>query len=332
MSGFGIAGNSASFAQQLFAKIAISLSIGRFDKLPIEVKMKFLCLHGAFGNENIFQAQLAPFVAKTSASGQISFKWITGRHEAIPPANFSDYFGRGPLYRFIPFDGIEALDDILHKLDEFPQGETAEDTIRQLVQSNYGSQYSTEGVRGAIEYIMDVVRDDPEIEGILGFSEGAVAAASAILEEKRLWEEEGVPRQLKCGIFFAGWPPLSLKGGECNVMLADESEDAIDIPTCHVVGCDDPYIDGAMSLYSMCDQDSAELFDHGSGHFVPRDPQTLSELAEVITALVERAEARFASHNDSESMSESTRSLDDLSQGSEHCSSNTSIVLSDCED
>lgn len=49
-------------------------------------------------------------------------------------------------------------------------------------------------------------------------------------------------------------------------MLADESGEVIDIPTCHIVGCDDPYIDGAMALYSMCDQDSAELFDHGSGH------------------------------------------------------------------
>jgi len=109
------------------------------------------------------------------------------------------------LYRFIPFDGIEALDDILNKLDEFPQGETAEDTIRQLIHSDYGSQYSLEGVRGSIEYILDAVRADPEIEGILGFSEGAVAAASAILEEKRLWEEEGIPRQLKVSNIVCGY-------------------------------------------------------------------------------------------------------------------------------
>lgn len=148
--------------------------------------MKFLCLHGAFGNASVcnpvhlpphhmrtwlivlwqnFQAQLGPFVSKAKEAGdQISFKWISGRHEAIPPAGFSDYFGRGPLYRFIPFDGIAALDDVLHKLDEFPQGETAEDTIRQLIQSDYGSQYTLDGVRTSIEYILDAVREDPEIE------------------------------------------------------------------------------------------------------------------------------------------------------------------------
>ncbi|KAG6286301.1 hypothetical protein E4U46_005041 [Claviceps purpurea] len=294
--------------------------------------MKFLCLHGAFGNASNFQAQLGPFVKATSKSGQISFKWISGRHEAIPPAGFSDYFGRGTLYCFIPFDGIEALDDVLHKLDEFPQGATAEDTIRQLIQSDYGSQYTLDGVRNSIEYILDAVRKDPEIEGILGFSEGATAAASAILEEKRLWEEEGVPRQLKCGIFFAGWPPLSLKGGQCNVILADESEDAIDIPTCHVVGSDDPYIDGAMSLHSMCDQDSAVLFDHGSGHFVPREPNTLAELSNTITAMMEQAEASFSSHNsDSESISDHRNSISNLSMLSDDSSSATSVESETCD-
>ncbi|GAB0143746.1 hypothetical protein EsHS_00004252 [Epichloe bromicola] len=309
--------------------------------------MKFLCLHGAYGNASNFQVQLGPFAAKTSESGQISFKWISGRHEAIPPPGYDEYFGRGPLYRFIPFDGFQAREDILNKLSEFPQGATPEDTMRQLCQPGDMIKYDAEGVRAAILDILKVVRDDPEIEGILGFSEGAVAASSVIVEEKRQWEEEGIPRQLKCGVFLGGWPPLSLEGGRCNVMLADECGEVVDIPTCHIVGCDDPYIDGAMALYSMCDQDSAELFDHGSGHFVPREPQTLSELSEVIKDMVEKAESHFMSHIDSESMSESTKSLDDFSQDSEDSSANTSldefsqcseksssrssVVFSDCE-
>ncbi|KAG5971871.1 hypothetical protein E4U55_001047 [Claviceps digitariae] len=293
--------------------------------------MKFLCLHGAFGNETNFQVQMGPFMKKASASGKVSFKFISGQHDAVPPAGFADYFGRGPLYRFIPFDGIEALDDILHKLDEFPQGETAEDTMRQLLQSDFGSQYSLDGVRPSIEYILDAVRADPEIEGILGFSEGAIAAASAIVEEKRLWEEKGIPRQLKCGIFFAGWPPVSLKDGKCNVMLADECQDAIDVPTCHIVGCEDPYIDGAMALFSMCDQDSADLFDHGNGHFIPREAQTLTELSENISALVEKAEASFISRRDSASSSDSEASLDDFSHESGTCSSRSSVSAPDSD-
>lgn len=67
---------------------------------------------------------------------------------------------------------------------------------------------------------------------------------------------------------------------EC--ILADECEDVIDVPTCHIIGCNDPYIHGAMALFSVCDDDTATLFDHGKGHTVPRDAKTIQELAEVI--------------------------------------------------
>ena len=64
---------------------------------------------------------------------------------------------------------------------------------------------------------------------------------------------------------------------EC--LLADECDNIIDVPTCHVVGCNDPYIHGAMALFSMCDEDLATLFDHGKGHTIPRDNRTIQELA-----------------------------------------------------
>jgi hypothetical protein len=64
-----------------------------------------------------------------------------------------------------------------------------------------------------------------------------------------------------------------------HCLLADECENIIDVPTCHIVGCNDPYIHGAMALFSMCDEDTATLFDHGKGHTIPRDAKTLAELA-----------------------------------------------------
>jgi Serine hydrolase (FSH1). len=70
---------------------------------------------------------------------------------------------------------------------------------------------------------------------------------------------------------------------EC--VLADECEDVIDVPSCHIIGCNDPYIHGAMALFSVCDEDTAVMFDHGKGHTVPRDAQTIRELADVISGL-----------------------------------------------
>lgn len=71
-------------------------------------------------------------------------------------------------------------------------------------------------------------------------------------------------------------------GDTVKPCLADECEDFIDIPTCHIVGCKDPYIHGAMALYDMCDPDSAELFDHGKGHTLPRDERTIGELTSTL--------------------------------------------------
>ena len=76
-----------------------------------------------------------------------------------------------------------------------------------------------------------------------------------------------------------------------NVLLADECDVVLDVPTCHIVGCKDPYIDGAMALYSMCDEDTAVLFDHGQGHTVPRDRRTVEELTAVIRNTVGKAES-----------------------------------------
>lgn len=84
---------------------------------------------------------------------------------------------------------------------------------------------------------------------------------------------------------------MAVKGDKIQCLLADECEDVIDIPTCHIVGCNDPYIHGAMALYTMCDEDTAILFDHGKGHTIPRDPRTISELSSAIETTLKKPEA-----------------------------------------
>ena len=62
--------------------------------------------------------------------------------------------------------------------------------------------------------------------------------------------------------------------------MTDSTDVRIDIPTFHVVGSSDPFIHGGITLYSMCDENTSTLFDHGKGHTVPRDGRTVAELAE----------------------------------------------------
>ncbi|KAJ6789135.1 hypothetical protein PWT90_01527 [Aphanocladium album] len=62
-------------------------------------------------------------------------------------------------------------------------------------------------------------------------------------------------------------------------------------PDIDAEGSADPYLYGAMSLYAVCDEDNATLFDHGKGHTVPRDQQTIHELVESILSTVAKASA-----------------------------------------
>lgn len=119
-------------------------------------------------------------------------------------------------------------------------------------------------------------------QGLIGYSEGSMIAASLIIEEQRRRKEHGTRRRIERAIFFAGWPPMAVVDGQASLVLADSSDAMIDIPTFHVIGCNDPYLNGSMSLYTTCDEDLAEMFDHGQGHTVPRDPRTMKELVTVL--------------------------------------------------
>lgn len=129
-------------------------------------------------------------------------------------------------------------------------------------------------------------------------------AASYIYHEQRRFEREGIPRKLKCAILFTGWPVVGDNGWP---VFADQTEERIDIPSVHVVGANgesaacavatavnadrraDPFLHGALTMYNMCDEEKALLFDTGKGHTLPRDGAVLPELAEAIRNMVKMA-------------------------------------------
>jgi hypothetical protein len=140
-----------------------------------------------------------------------------------------------------------------------------------------------DSVRTALNSLYKTMEEHGPFDGLCAYSEGTVVAGTLIMDEARRQQEEGRPRQIKRAVFFAGWPPLNLESN--NMVLADNCEDLIDLPTLHCVGADDPYLQGAMALFNVCDQDEAILFDHGKGHTIPRDAQTLKELGDGVRNL-----------------------------------------------
>lgn len=84
-----------------------------------------------------------------------------------------------------------------------------------------------------MQYLYDTLEKNPDIGGIIGYSEGASIAATFILDEQRRFEETGRERRIKCAMFITGWPPIDPRKG---IVLADQDDDLIDVPTLHVVG------------------------------------------------------------------------------------------------
>ncbi len=86
---------------------------------------------------------------------------LKGRTRQSPPPGFEDYFGAGPLYRFIEYDGIQAF-DILEKIRDFPEGKTAEDTMRLLMGEEPAE--TVHSITNALQGLIDIIDEDPEIE------------------------------------------------------------------------------------------------------------------------------------------------------------------------
>lgn len=108
-----------------------------------------------------FKVQLHPFLNAVEQNG-VEFKWINGGHSVVPPAGFEDFFGLAPHFRFIDFDGISEMDDMLSKIREMPQESTPEETIRKLI-GNLQS-FSGHAVKSALDRLFDILEEDPDID------------------------------------------------------------------------------------------------------------------------------------------------------------------------
>jgi hypothetical protein len=117
----------------------------------------------------------------------------------------------------------------LNRIRELPPGQNPEDVMRALVKK--GGSWNNR--QGALDYLYAVLDRFPEIQGIVGYSEGAAMAGTLILDEDKRFRESGRTRRIRCALFFTGWPPVS---PDEKLVLCDESELLIDIPTLHVVG------------------------------------------------------------------------------------------------
>ena len=124
-------------------------------------------------------------------------------------------------------------DDVLARIREFPDCETPEDTMRELMREGIATTHRS--TDNALKYLVKIMQERGPFDAIIGYSEGATVAATLLLHEQRRFKKKGITPMFKYAIFFAGWPPVD--PDTHHMILSDESDAMIEIPTCHISEC-----------------------------------------------------------------------------------------------
>lgn len=147
-------------------------------------------------------------------------------------SGFESYFGPGPHYRFLKDRG-EGEASALQGIRVFPEAATPEDSLRALMPADDIAIGFADARKNALEQLYAVLDADPEIEGVIGYSEGACTAASLVWDEQERRDNEGYIPRIKAAIFLMGWPALK---SDNMPALADEIDDTLDAHSLHIVG------------------------------------------------------------------------------------------------
>jgi hypothetical protein len=168
----------------------------------------------------------------------------------------------------------------------------------------------------AHDYIEEVLQSKCDggmgpFDGIIGFSQAAALAASYLLYNNGT-------SGLRFAVFICGTRPWDLSGerrlefsdftkdherlGSCpNVPAVEQQQDFVSLcreaaalqrmrlPTAHIHGKHDEWLEDSRHLFGMCDPRSSTVWEHTSGHTIPVDRKNTAIMADVIRAVIRRA-------------------------------------------
>ena len=226
-----------------------------------------------------------PLVFDLEADGTADFHFIQGTVELPPMPGYEDFFGPPPLYSFYDHDLLAVLERRGLRENLIPARASPEEILRH----NFTDEYikGHESVVSATARLQRLLEEQGPFDGIIGFSEGALVAATLLVDCLHSSQGSNSVSTFKCAVFLCGSPPISVDGK--RFLLSDEVGHLLPLHTCHVIGSSDPLLPTSMALYNVCDPATAVIFDHGKGHHLTWDPKTMKDLAKVVRALIKRA-------------------------------------------
>ena len=213
---------------------------------------------------------------------------MAGSVELAGSADLEGYFGLAPHLRWSESDWPGATDKQLYDaVRGAPNGLTPEEKVHYLERRlPLTEPLLLQGV------LLDIHRkfvEEGPFDCILGHSEGAIIAATFVVDSLKKCAEGYNIVPPKCAVFVNGAPPYATDGK--GWLLADQCGELITIPTCHILAYNDVMASASVALYHLCKEEVASMMDHGRGHSIPRDDRSFRLMIAAIRDLVGRTEA-----------------------------------------
>jgi predicted esterase len=201
---------------------------------------RLLCLHGGGASAAILRVQFAKL--ERALSNRFQLVYLEAPLDSAPGPGVLPFFENYGQYSCWVSD-----DDSLP-----PQSKSEEED-------------------NAIAYIKSFILQHGPFAGILGFSQGARAAASILLEQQR----QPFTHNPLFGVFFCGTFPPFVPGTP-----------EIRLPTLHVLGLSDPYLPQSEVLLSHCTQQSVRrVIKFNGGHQMPTSQDVTQQIADAISMI-----------------------------------------------
>ena len=203
--------------------------------------------------------------------------------------------GLAPYLRFFESSWPGATDAQLHEaLRDVPKALTPEDKLRYLARRLPWTESPV-----CQDVLLSIHRKSVEegpFDCILGYSEGAIAAATFLVDSLKKCAAGDAIVPPKCAVFINGSTPFNPNGKE--YLHADECGQLITIPTCHILAYNDPLVFSSVAMYHLCDEELASMLDHGRGHSIPQDQKSITSMTTAIRDLVGRTEGMLNGEED----------------------------------
>jgi hypothetical protein len=144
-----------------------------------------------------------------------------------------------------------------------------------------------QNLEAGVSLVNRTIEEEGPFDVVIGFSEGASVAASAIVNRALSNPLEPPDSLFKAAVFIAAWPPIDVV--DQRKLTSEIVGQIIQIPTTHVIGANDPYMNEGICVRDMCNADKALTMMHKGMHEVPLDKSSGMTMAAMIMKNIQRA-------------------------------------------